>query len=482
MPGLIAGGVACAIVLLFFAVILIRTLRFKPEPLPPATGETVSLDRDKIVSDMADMIRCRTVSHRDGSLTDFGEFEKFRALLAERFPRVHGACTLRRLGETGLLYHLPGKCAEEPTVCMSHYDVVPVEEDLWHVPAFEGRVTDGYIWGRGALDTKGTLCGVMEALEYLLGEGYVPERDLYLSFSGDEEIDGPSCPAIVSWFEENGITPGFVLDEGGAVVERVFPGVTLPSAMVGIAEKGGVNLEFSMVSEGGHASTPPPHTIVGKLAKAITRIEAKPFPSRLTKPVREMFDTMGRHSGFLYRMIFANLWCFFPLLDLLARKSGGDMNAMLRTTVAVTRMQGSEAYNVLPSHAGFGVNLRLLGEDTVESVQARLKDRVDNDKIEVRLVSGMDPSPCSVTEGRGWDTLKAVIQDTWEGTVVTPYLMMACSDSRHYCRISDKVYRFSPMKLTKEERATIHGHDERISVDTLVRTAEFYVRLLRRIG
>ena len=180
-------------------------------------------------------------------------------------------------------------------------------------------------------------------------------------------------------------------------------------------------------------------------------------------------------------MIFANLWCFFPLLDLLARKSGGDMNAMLRTTVAATRMQGSEAYNVLPSHASFGLNLRLLGEDTVESVQARLKERVDNEKISVRLVSGMNPSRCSVTAGRGWDTLKAVISDTWEGTIVTPYLMMACSDSRHYCRISDRVYRFSPMKLTREERATIHGHNEGIPVDTLLRTVSFYVRLLRRV-
>jgi len=477
MIGWILGGVAAAL-LAFVAVLLVRTLRFVPKDVPASHPEAVTLDREHIVESMSQMIRCRTVSYRDRSLEDKAEFARFRALLAERYPLIHKACSRIELGETGVLYHLAGRSAERPSVCMAHYDVVPVEEDGWSRPAFEGFVEDGCLWGRGTLDTKGTLCGVMEALEYLLSQGYVPANDLYLSFSGDEEIDGGSCEAIVSYLQEHGIVPDIVVDEGGAVVDHVFPGVPDACALIGIAEKGGVNLEFTLNSRGGHASTPPPHTPIGELSRAVTRIEDKPFARQLTKPVAMMFDTLGRHSSFAYRLIFANLWCFLPLLDAICRKSGGELNAMMRTTVAVTRMEGSKAYNVLPPKASFGLNMRLMGKDTVASATAYLKRTVDNDRIEVRVVSGMDPSPVSDTACEAWNTLSAAIRDTWQETIVSPYLMMACSDSRHYCRISKHVYRFSPMRLSKEERAMIHGNDERIPVDTLVKTVEFYTRLL----
>lgn len=468
-----------AAVLVIILVILIRTLRFKPKDAPVEPAEDIDLPCEKIVQDMVDMVRCKTVSSRDPSQVDWAEFGKFRILLAERFPRIRAACKMEMIGPTGFLYHLPGKSAEKPSVCMAHYDVVPAEEELWSKPAFEGIVEDDIIWGRGTLDTKGTLCGVMEALELLLAEGYVPENDLYLSFSGEEEVDGATCSMIVSYLGKKGVKPAIVVDEGGAVVDHTFPGVPGQCAMVGIAEKGGVNLDFTLESEGGHASTPPAHTILGQLSKAVTRIEGNPFPYQMTKPTAEMFDTVGRHSTFLYRMIFANLWCFSPVLDLLGKKTGGELNALMRTTVAVTRMEGSQAYNVLPPKASFGINMRLLGEDTVESVVARLKKVIKNDKIAISVVSGSNPSPCSETACEEWGKLAHAIRQTWPETIVSPYLMMACSDSRNYCAISDHVYRFSAMHLSKEERAMIHGNDERIPVETLLTTVKFYIRLLK---
>ncbi|MCQ2540286.1 MAG: M20 family peptidase [Acetatifactor sp.] len=474
----IALGVA-AVLLLFIMIIVIRALRFKPLPEPGRLEQEVDIPKEKVIDDMVAMIRCKTVSNRDESLVDQAEFDKFRNLLVERFPLVHEKAELRHIGKTGLLYFLPGKSSEKPSVCMAHYDVVPVDEELWTKPAFEGLVEDGCIWGRGTLDTKGTLCGIFEALEVLLGKGYVPENDLYLSFSGEEEIDGDSCPEIVDYLMKKGVKPAIVVDEGGAVVEKVFPGVSGECALIGIAEKGSVNMEFSMDSKGGHASTPPVHTVLGTLSEAVCAIEKKPFRRILTKPVAEMFNTLGRYSSFGYKLIFANLWCFEGLLDMICKKSGGELNAMMRTTVAVTRMEGSKAYNVLPPKASFGINMRLMPGDTIDTATDYLKKTIANEDITVRLVNGMNPSICSDCSCEEWDKLSQVIHSTWKDAIVSPYLMMACSDSRHYCKISDRVYRFSAMRMSKEERGMIHGNDERVPIETLLTTVEFYERLLQ---
>ena len=475
---IILGGLGIGFIALA-AVVVVRALRFTPEAIEPANPDVIELDKEKIVADMVDMVRCKTVSYSEDELMEWEEYSKFQNLLKERFPVIHEKCALEKIGRNGLLYYLKGKSSEKPSVCMSHYDVVPVEEEAWLKPAFEGIIEDGCIWGRGTLDTKGTLCGVMEALEKLLKEGYIPANDLYLSFSGEEEIDGATCREIVAYLKEKGVKPAIVVDEGGAVVDKVFPGVDRECALIGIAEKGGVSYNFSMESQGGHASTPPVHSILGELSQAVCEIENHPFKRQLTKPVAEMFDTLGRHSTFLYRMIFANLWLFEGLLDMICKKSGGELNAMMRTTVAVTKMEGSKAYNVLPPRASFGINVRLMGTDTIESAMAYFKNVIKNDKIKIETVRGMNPSIYSDTSCEEWFKLKDVIHQTWPEAIVSPYLMMACSDSRHYCNITDRVYRFSAMRMSKEERAMIHGNNERVPIETLLKTVEFYVRLLR---
>ena len=471
-------GYVLALIVLLVIIVLIRAVRFRPLPEAVAGKREIWLDEEKIIDDMAAMLRCRTVSDIDESKVDKGEFEKFGKLLQERVPYVHKHCSLERIGKTGLLYCWKGESSSKPTVLMAHYDVVPADEKSWVKPAFEGIIENGEIWGRGALDTKGTLCGIMEAAEHLIRQGFVPKNDIWFSFSGDEENYGETCPAIVSELERRGIEPAMVLDEGGAIVEKVFPGVDRPCALIGTAEKGAMNVTFTMQSQGGHSSTPPRHTIAGRLAKAMVEIERHPFRFQLAKPVLEMFDTLGRYSGFALRVIFANLWLFKPILKIVSRISGDEMYALMHTTCAITKMEGSQAFNVLPPKASFGANLRLLGGDTVDSAKERLKRIVKDDDIRIDVLLGTDPSKSSNTDCEEWQKLKRVIVSLWPDAIVSPYLMLGCSDSRHFCRICDNVYRFSPMELSSEERDMIHGHNERIPVKTLIKTVEFYANLI----
>lgn len=467
-------------ILAFVAVLVIRAVMYKPKQNYVPSGDAIALDEEHIVNSLQEMIRCKTVSYDDEKLVDKEEFQKFQDLLPKLYPNIHKNCERKFLGVNGILYLWKGKNAGDPVVLMSHYDVVPVEESEWEKPAFEGLLENGLIWGRGTLDTKGTLCGIMEAAEKLIGEGFVPEHDIYFAFSGQEEVNGTTCSDMVTWFEQQKIHPAMVVDEGGAVVENVFPGVAGECALIGIAEKGIANIEFHEKSNGGHASMPPVHTIVGELAQAVVDVESHPFPRQLTKPVREMLDTLGRHSTFLYKLIFANLWCFEGLFDKVCQKSGGELNAMMRTTCAMTRMQGGQAFNVIPPKASVGMNLRLMGKDTVESARAYLEKVINNPRIEVSVFEGRNPSIESDTSCKEWKDLCQVVSDTWPKALVSPYLMMACSDSWHYCRITDRVYKFSAMKLSKEERGMIHGNNERVPVETMVKTVEFYVRLMKK--
>ena len=467
-------------VIVFTAVLLIRALSLRPPADSPGSVDEITVDAGEIAGRLAQMIRCKTVSYRDERFTEKEEFEKFHKLLAELYPNVHKACEVERIDPSGVLYTLKGRSSAAPVVLMSHYDVVPALDAAWEKPAFEGIIEDGVIWGRGVLDTKSTLCGVMEAAEMLLADGFVPENDMYFAFSGDEEITGDTAPAMVEELKMRGIKPAMVFDEGGAVVEGVFPGVSQPCALIGTAEKGFLDVELSIESKGGHASAPPPSTPVGALARAVTRIEKKPFRARLTPSAAAMFNVLGRHSSFVYKIIFANLWCFMPLLDAMCRKRGGELNAMLRTTCAFTMMEGSSATNVIPPSAKVVANLRLIEGDTVESAIAYLASLAGDPDTKFRVIYGINPSINSATSGAGWDALKEAVSQTWPGAIISPYLMFACSDSRHYCSICDHVYRFSAMALSKEERASIHGHNERISLDTLAKIVQFYIRLMRR--
>ncbi|MBR2040672.1 MAG: M20/M25/M40 family metallo-hydrolase [Clostridia bacterium] len=470
-----------ALLVLFLAVIIVRTLSFKPKASIEISHEKIEFDREKAVENLRELVRYKTVSYADSSLEDDAEFKKLIDALPRLYPNVFKVCSFETLPDRALLFKWKGKNNGNPAVLMAHYDVVPVNEEMWDKPPFGADLIDGVIWGRGTLDTKVTFNGVLFSADTLIAEGFVPENDVYFAFSGGEEINGKGAVNIVNYFKDNSITPEFVVDEGGAVVEDVFPGVKGQIGLIGIAEKGLMNVKYTCKSAGGHASAPKPHTPIGILSKACVSIENHPFKSHLTKPVALMFDTLGRHSNFLYRMIFSNLWLFSGVLDLICKKSGGELNALMRTTVAFTQGFGSKAPNVIPPEASFVANMRLNPEDNIDSALEYLKKTVNDESVEITLIEGMNPSPISKTDCDAFKKVTKAVADTWQIDKISPYLMVQCSDSRHYAQICDKIYKFSAMDLSSEERATIHGNNERIRVEALERAVEFYIRLIKQI-
>ncbi len=469
-----------AVLAAFIAVVAVRTIRFRPKPQPAVTKEEIAFDKGAAVDSLAQLVRCKTVSYNDHSLEDEGEFQKLISLLPTLYPNVFAACTFQQLPNRALLLRWPGKQAGDPAVMMAHYDVVPVNEEKWDKPPFAGIIEDGILWGRGTLDTKVTFNGILSAANSLIGQGFRPEKDIYFAFSGGEEINGQGAPNIVAYFTEHGIHPAIVVDEGGAVVENVFPGVKQPCGLIGIAEKGMLNAQYRTLSAGGHASAPKPHTPVGVLAAACKRVEDHPFKAHIDGPAAQMFDTLGRYSTPLYRVIFANMWCFGWIIDLLGKKSGGEMNALVRTTVAFTQMEGSSARNVIPPEAKMVSNIRLNPADSVASALAYLEKTVNDPAVEITSLESFEPSPVSETGCDAWEKVAAAVANTWPGCIVSPYLMVQCSDSRHYRDLSNHVYRFSAMDLTAEERSTIHGNNERIRLETAAKAVEFYIRLMRQ--
>ena len=470
-----------AIILLLVLVVLIRTLAFKPSKIIEKEYESENFDKDLAIKNLQELVKCKTISDYDSSKEDEKEFEKFYNLLPKLYPNVINTCQKIEIEHRGLLYKWTGKNHDKPAVLMAHYDVVSVVEENWQKPPFDAILEDGVLWGRGTLDTKVTFNGVMFSVNHLIEKGFVPENDIYLAFSGGEEINGLGAVDIVNYFKENGISPYIVVDEGGAVVENVFPGVKQPCGLVGIAEKGMMNLKFTNKSNGGHASSPKPHTPIGILSKACVDVENNPFKAKICTPVLDMFDTLGRRSTFVYRMIFANMWLFKGVLDMICKKSGGELNAMMRTTVAFTQAEGSKGVNVIPPVASITANMRINPCDSVEIAKNYIEKVVNNSNVELENLMSMEPSPISVSKCEQFDRVANAIKGTWGTNVlVSPYLMVQCSDSRHYRDISKYVYRFSAMDLTSEERKTIHGNNERIRVETANRAVEFYIRLIKQ--
>ncbi|MEJ1155979.1 M20/M25/M40 family metallo-hydrolase [Microbacterium marmarense] len=430
-----------------------------------------------------ELLRIPTVSHADETLTDWARFSEFEAALERLYPATHEHLTREVIDSHSLLYRWPGVTSIEPLVLMAHIDVVPVVESEWtHAPfgaEIIGEGAQAEIHGRGTIDDKGSLVAIFEAVEQLCAEGYVPQHDIYLAFGHNEEIAGSGAQALVAELRERGIRPALVLDEGGAVVQDVVPGVTAPTAMVGVAERGVMTLLLTASEGGGHASTPPAMPATARLARAIDRLRRRPFPTRLASPVRAMLTTLAPHAPQPLRGLFGSLGLTGPLVAAAFSRFGPEMNAIVRTTAVATELSGAPGENVLATSARASVNVRLLTGDSVASATQRVRRVINDPNVDVTVRHGSDPSPVSPWRGEAWRRISSAVSiSLGDEIVTTPYLQLGASDSRWFTAISDHVYRFTPFHLTRAERDALHSHNERIRVEVWLRGIGFYRALI----
>jgi carboxypeptidase PM20D1 len=473
------------LVLIVVAVIMIvRTFSFTSKQVKAEPADDFSVDAKIVVQHLAEAIQIPTISFEDEAQFKSAEFLKFHKYLERTYPRLHKTLKKEIVSGYSLLYTWPGSDKNlRPIILMAHMDVVPIEEKSigeWTYKPFSGSVADGYIWGRGTLDNKADLLGIMEAVEALLNKGFQPKRTIYLVSGHDEEVGGSQgAMKIANLLKDRGVNPEYVLDEGMAVTDGIMPGISSRVGLIGVAEKGYLSIELIARGEGGHSAMPPAATSVGLLCRAVDKVIDNPFPARINGPSKYLFDYMGREMTFAQRMIFANLWLTEGLLKSQLQKAKTS-NALIRTTTAPTMLEGSNKDNVLPNVARAVINFRILPGDTPDSVLAYVRKIVNDPRVEVKAMTKQiqGPSPVAGIETKSFFTIQKSIRQIFPDALVAPALAIVASDSRHFAILTKDVYRFAPMILKADDTTRIHGINERIAIDNYLLMIKFYRQLI----
>lgn len=471
-------------VLLVIGVLISRTLMHAPNSTEIVEKLTIEIDVAEAAQHLSEAIRYVTISHQSEADIDRAAFQDFIDWARITYPEVHQQLQLQRLNDT-LLYRWQGRDDTlQPILVTGHYDVVPVipgTEEKWQHPPFEGVIDNGVIWGRGALDDKSGVIGLFEAAELLLRQDFQPERTIYLSFGHDEELGGTNgASEVAGLLKSEGVQLAWTLDEGSFLLSKMLPGVDPLVATINVAEKGSVTLLIVAKADGGHSSMPPKNTAVGILAAAIVRLEDNPVPGGLSGLSAQMFDEISRYMPFMPRLLFANQWLFSRLLD--NQLSSLSMtNAMLRTTTAPTMLSGSIKTNVLPIEAIAAVNFRIHPRDSVQDVIDHVRKAVESDVVEVRVpeYGGRAASEVSDWNSEGYAVIARSTREVYGEVVITPGLMIAGSDTRHYGKVADNSFRYNPFVVTSEDLTGFHGTNEKITVDNFAQGIRTYIQILK---
>ena len=456
------------IIALIIAILVINTMTLTSQQVTSSPVESIYLPND-IFEHLSKSIQYPTISFNEDAIPDSTAFSGLHTFIKDAFPMVHKKLSLHKINDYSLLYTWKGSdSSSKPLILMSHQDVVPVDEPTindWEAHPFEGKITNDYILGRGTLDDKGSLIGVLEAVE---------KRTIYLAFGHDEEIGGENgAAAIASYLKEKGIHAAMTLDEGGFLAENLISGIDHPVAMVNLAEKGFASFKLTVETTGGHSSQPPRENTIGMLAQAVVDLENNQRPYKLVNPINYQLEYMGAELPFFQKIAFANPFLFkSPILKAL--------NA--HTTTAPTIINGGIKNNVIPTTAEATINFRILPGESIASVKNHIR-QVISEKIKVEPVGFLtNPSPVSSIDSKNFKTLEQTIRNVFPTSIVVPGLVGGGTDARYFYEISDDVYRFYPIRISPESMTRFHGIDEKISKDNYREIITFIYHLIRNFN
>jgi carboxypeptidase PM20D1 len=479
--GIGLGGAA----LLVGGIVAARTATFSADGV--ATSDDIKLapapkiDTARAAINIGAAVRFLTVSNQDPAQNKIEEWTKLQSWLQTTYPAAHAAMSREVVAGGTLIYHWPGSdAAAKPIILMAHQDVVPVtpgtEKDWKHAP-FGGEIAQNAVWGRGAIDDKGSLVALFEGLEILAAQGFKPKRGIWIVSGHDEEVGGTGALAAANLLAARGVKALFTLDEGSAIITDA-PVVNGPAVLIGVAEKGYGTLKVTATAKGGHSSMPPEEIGTVNLAKAVIAIHANQFPTQIAPPVSGMLDSLSSKAGVMTRMAVANRWLFGGMLTSKFSESPSGA-AMLHTTIAPTMLEGSPKENVLPQSANALINYRIAPWDSSKTVMERAQQSVKKLPVTLSWVKPpREPTAVSSSNSQGWKFVRSAAEAEAPGAVVAPYLVVAGTDSRNFYKVSDDVYRFMPLKLSTKETAMIHGTNEHISFESIERMVRFFTRLI----
>ena len=424
------------------------------------------------------MIRIPTVSKHEHE--DLTQFYLYHRELEQLFPLLHEKLEKTELNGT-LVYHWEGADKEKlPILLMGHQDVVPASDEGWSVPAFSGAVKDGCLYGRGALDCKGTMYVQLQAVEELLAEGFVPPCDVYLEYSINEETGGDGAAAAMRYLRDKGIRFAFVMDEGGAVIDEAVPGMDKPYAVLGITEKGYMDVKITARGKGGHSSTPPRNTPAARLFAFANEIERKrPFKKKLIPEAQEMLRQMAPAFSFPLRFLLGNLWLTKPLVTAAMPLVSPFGEALMATTCCFTQMQGSDAANVIPKDPYLIANLRCSVHQNCEESLRVLRKYGKKYDLDFEVLLSRDASPVSDIHSKAYNFITKTIRAHFPDAGVAPYLIMGGTDCRHFHALTDTALRFAPIRMNNTQNASCHTVNENITVASLAEGVCFFKRLLK---
>ena len=469
--------VLVAVLIIVIGILMVNTLKLNSKQVASDPVENLNLSED-VFQNLSKAIQYQTISFSEDAIPDSTAFFGFHRFLEATFPLVHQKLTLEKINTYSLLFKWEGSDAsKKPIILMSHQDVVPVDEPTlgdWEAPPFEGKITATHVIGRGTMDDKVTLIGLLEAVEKLLEEGFVPSSTIYLAFGHDEELGGSNgASQIAAHLKAKGIQAAMTIDEGGFVAEDLIPGIDKPVAMVNLAEKGYASFKLIVETKGGHSSQPPRENTIGILAQAIVDLENNQLPYKLVKPIDYQFEYLGAEMPFFKKMAFANPWLFKkPVLEAL--------NA--HTTTAPTIIDGGVKDNVIPTVAEATINFRILPGETIESVKQHIENTV-SDKVKVETAGFVtNPSPVSGIDSEAFKILEKTIRNTIPNSIVVPGLVGGGTDARYFYEVSDDVYRFYPIRIDPTSMTRFHGIDEKISKDNYKEIIEFDYHLIKNFN